>query len=533
MAEGPGAVGRRPLGGAAVVGLLLPLGEPFRVDQVVRGQHLGVLVVEVLELVRTRTVGQVEHPLRVRDPLLLLGLGGGAGRGVVVAEQLGGLVEQRNIGGSPIPASAVGTADGLRVGLLQMHGLREEVRDQFLRREGRPQLRDGGVHLGAGRDRLAEHGGVVGPEEVRPAVRVRADPVRELRGERVDDVEREVRPREVVRQRGRARGVPRLARDVRVQQQFAVLVVDDDGLVGRRQRLPVPYEPGQRVGHRRPALDLGGARGVGAGCGHAREEVAGRGEQDPGLAERGQHLRDIAEERRVRPDDQHGPARQQLPVRVEQIRGPVQRHDGLPGAGPALHDEDAAVRRADDPVLFRLDGLHDVVHPAGARGVQRGQQHGVRVGALVPGTDGVGEVHQLVVQRGDPPARRGDVPPPAQPHRGVPGREVERPRHLRPPVDDQRRALRVVAPHPDPPDVVITPVPERQPSETQPALPGVERRQQPGPLGHQHFPLQPRLMPVPLGRQHLPHRALGLGAQFGQPLVEKIDEFLLFSQFRV
>ena len=121
-----------------------------------------------------------------------------------------------------------------------------------------------------------------------------------------------------------------------------------------------------------------------AGRRHAGEQLADRGQQHARLAERGQHLADVAEEGGVRADDQHGTLGEQLPVLVEQIRGPVQRDGGLAGAGAALHDEHAAVRGADDAVLLGLDGLHDVAHPAGAGGVERGEQH--RVAASGPRT---------------------------------------------------------------------------------------------------------------------------------------------------
>ncbi len=387
------------------------------------------------------------------------------------------------------------------------------------------------MHLGTGRDRLAELGDVVRAEEVRPAVRVRAEAVRQLRGEPVDHAEGEERPGQVVRQPRLPGPAARRAGDVRVEEQLAVLVRDHPHRVG--QRLPVADEAGQRVGHRQAALHLGRARGVGRRRGHAGEELAGRGQQHPGLAQRRQHLPDVAEEGGVGPHDQDGAPGQLLAVRVQQIRRAVQRHDGLAGAGAALDDEHAAVRGADDPVLLGLDGLHDVVHPPGARGVQRREQHGIGVGALVAGALGVREVHDLVVQGGDPAALGGDVAPAAQAHRGVPGGEVERPRHLGPPVDDQRGAVGVVPPDADAPDVVVAPVAVGQPAETQPVLPGIERGEQPRLLRHHHIPLQARLEAAAACRERLLDRALRSGAQLGEAFVQQIDELLLVTHFLV
>ena len=71
------------------------------------------------------------------------------------------------------------------------------------------------------------------------------------------------------------------------------------------------------------------------------EEVGEHGQLDAGLAERRQHLLDVAEEQPVRADDEHALALEREPVRVEEVRGAVQRDDGLAGAGAALHDQHA------------------------------------------------------------------------------------------------------------------------------------------------------------------------------------------------
>lgn len=131
------------------------------------------------------------------------------------------------------------------------------------------------------------------------------------------------------------------------------------------------------------------------------EQVPRGGQEDPRLAEGGQHLADVAEEGGARPDDQYAAPGEELAVGVEEVGGAVQGDGRLAGAGAALYDKDAAVRGSDDAVLLGLDGPHDVVHAAGPCGVEGGEQYGVRVSALVPGAFGVGEVEDLVVQGGD------------------------------------------------------------------------------------------------------------------------------------
>ena len=62
---------------------------------------------------------------------------------------------------------------------------------------------------------------------------------------------------------------------------------------------------------------------------------------DAGLAERRQHLLDVAQEHPVGADDQHALVLEREAVRVEQVGGAVQGHDRLAGARAALHDEHA------------------------------------------------------------------------------------------------------------------------------------------------------------------------------------------------
>ena len=162
-----------------------------------------------------------------------------------------------------------------------------------------------------------------------------------------------------------------------------------------------------------------------------------------GLAERRQHLRDVAQEDRVRPDDEHALLVEQLPVLVEQERGAVQADRGLAGAGAALHDEARVERRADDDVLLGLDGGDDVAHRAGARALELGEQ---RVGdaPVTRSVDRVGIVEDLVEQVVELAARHHEPAAPAQPERVGRGGPVEGRRHAGPPVDDDRLAALVL-----------------------------------------------------------------------------------------
>ena len=181
------------------------------------------------------------------------------------------------------------------------------------------------------------------------------------------------------------------------------------------------------------------------------EELGDRAEHHVGLAEGRQDLADVAEEGGVRPDDEHAAALERAPVGVEQVRGPVQRRDGLAGARAALHDQHALQRGADDPVLLGLDGGHHVAHPAGAAAGDARDQHGlagqapaVRLGQPV-------QVEDLVVDPGDRAVPGVDVTAADQAVRVAGGGGVEGVGRGGAPVDEPRLVL-VVA-QADPADV--------------------------------------------------------------------------------
>ncbi len=223
-----------------------------------------------------------------------------------------------------------------------------------------------------------------------------------------------------------------------------------DGDVSLGGALEVADGAAQHLGHARVALDDGGRVG-GVGRGDAGVQLAERAQHHVGLAERGQHLADVAQERRVRPDDQHALALQRAAVSVEQVGGAVQPGDGLAGARAAQHDEDARQAGADHPVLLSLDRGHHVGHPAGAGAAHRGDQRRLAGQAgLVSGRQLV-QVEDLVVDPGDGPATGVDVTPAYQPGGAARGGGVERAGGGSAPVDQLQ--LVVVVAQADPADV--------------------------------------------------------------------------------
>ncbi len=188
------------------------------------------------------------------------------------------------------------------------------------------------------------------------------------------------------------------------------------------------------------------------------EQVGEHGQLDAGLAEGRQHLLDVAEEEPVGADDEHALALEREPVGVEEVGGAVQGDDGLAGARPALHDEDAGQLGPDDLVLLALDGGDDVGEAAGAAGLEGGDERAVAgdaplvdggAAAVAEGRGGVAE--QLVLDAEEGAAPGGEVAAAGQAHGLAAGRPVEGLGDRGPPVDDDRLTVLVGDRHP--PDV--------------------------------------------------------------------------------
>jgi hypothetical protein len=81
----------------------------------------------------------------------------------------------------------------------------------------------------------------------------------------------------------------------------------------------------------------------------------------------------------------------------------VQSDRRLAGARTTLDDQNTVECGPDDVVLFGLNGLNDVAHPAGTACLHRGEQARLagESGRLVRVLANAGQVEHFVVERGD------------------------------------------------------------------------------------------------------------------------------------
>ena len=310
---------------------------------------------------------------------------------------------------------------------------------------------------------------------------------------------------------------------------------------GPQRALAVAHGLGQHPGHAQVAL--GPARHLAVAAFDAQragavEEVGQHRQLHPGLAEAGQHLLDVAEEQAVGADDEHALALEREAVRVEQVGGAVQRHDGLAGARTPLHDEHAGQVGPDDLVLLALDRGDDVGEAPGADLLERGDQ-----GALAPDLPAVvddrqlaaeepgGLAEQLVLDGQQLAAPGGEVAAADQAHRRAPGGPVEGLGHRGPPVDHQRLPLLVG--HGQAPDVeAVAPLAlgAVDPPEHEAGVAELEGGQPVGDVALDHLPLPPGLLRAALA--HLDHRAQtsGLEARALEAVVGTVDVGLFGGQ---
>ncbi len=256
--------------------------------------------------------------------------------------------------------------------------------------------------------------------------------------------------------------------------------VDQDEEVARQRAFAVGDGALDDPGHACVALELGRGTRVGGDDPHARLQPGDGRELHVLLAERRQHLLDVAEEHRAGPDQQHALIREAAPVRVEQIGGAVQGDRGLPGARSAPDDQHAVHVGADRFVLFGLDRGDDVAHAPGAVPLQGREQRAL---ARDPEPFVLDRflVEHLVVEGGDFAALAGDeVAAPDHRHRLDRGGPVEGLGDGGAPVDDEGGVGVVL--HGQAPDVPAHTPLEVEPAEHQGRLADLELGQPA--LGH-------------------------------------------------
>ncbi len=172
------------------------------------------------------------------------------------------------------------------------------------------------------------------------------------------------------------------------------------------------------------------------------QQIAEHRDLDTGLAKRWQNLLDVGEEQPVRADNEDALALKGKAVGIKEVGGSMEGDDRFAGAGPALHQQDAGHRSANDLVLLALDRGDDVAEPASARRFDRGDE--CTLAPHLAFADSQREItEQFIVDSEQRSAAGGEVPPPLDTHGLAPSSPVERLGNRRAPVDDDRILLAV------------------------------------------------------------------------------------------
>ena len=186
---------------------------------------------------------------------------------------------------------------------------------------------------------------------------------------------------------------------------------------------------------RHPPVSLEGRDRGQIGVAGGRGELLDRPLLDRVLAERREHLLDVADERRARAEHQDAAARE-VGEREQQPGGAVQADGGLAGAGTALHHERAVVRSGDDVVLVGRDRRDDLPHLADPLRIDVAED---RLGQGV-----LRRARELLVDEpGDALLVDVEAASPDDAHRRARTRLVEGAGRRGAPVDDERLAVGV------------------------------------------------------------------------------------------
>ncbi len=197
---------------------------------------------------------------------------------------------------------------------------------------------------------------------------------------------------------------------------------------------PTVERPPQELAHSGVSLDPPHVHGLhdahlGLGC-----DVGDGGLDDRLLAERGEDLGDVAQERTARAEHEDAFSAERRMV-VEKEGGAVEADGRLARARTALDGEQLAEWGTDDLVLLGLNGGDDVEHLPGAGSLELGQE---RVATTQPGAAGVvlPAAEEVVGHGDDRAAVHHDLAASGEPQRILGTGAVEGDRHRGPPVHD-------------------------------------------------------------------------------------------------
>ena len=258
-------------------------------------------------------------------------------------------------------------------------------------------------------------------------------------------------------------------------------------------------------------------------------EIRRRREHDPVLTERWDDVLDVPQERRRRPDEEHG-AGQVRPLGVEQVRGPVERHCCLAGTRRPLDDRHARAGATDHDVLLGLDRRDDVVHATGPRRVERGHERTL-ADEVEPGLARGGDVEDFVLEPDELAVPPSEVASAHDAHGVVGQGAVERLGRRRAPVDDERVA--VLVGDGDATHVEAAAVGEVEATDEQAVLGDVERSQPVAGVRDGAVALEQRLRTPALGEPGRAGHALGRAPHGQDSVVGSIEVRALEPQLVV
>ncbi len=295
------------------------------------------------------------------------------------AEEHIGLVEQGNVGFAPSVFFLIRPQQ--RVELIRCEEVAPSVRETSGRREETAHEHFGSEQRPDGVHRLRERVSVDHVEELRRVSHSfrtdAADPMVALEPVAIRGVQRPHKKALHERTAAVVRGRPSPCCR---HDGGEVVVVDDETEAPRPQLDACPRCPlvsadcsGEDVDHAEVALDRGRGGRVDLRHVDGGTEIRRGREHDPVFAERGDDVLDVAQERRRRPDEEHG-AGKVRPLGIEQVRGAVERDCCLACTGRPLDDRHARAGATNHDILLGLDRCDDVLHAAGPRRVERGHE---------------------------------------------------------------------------------------------------------------------------------------------------------------
>ena len=458
----------RPISHTPMLPHLLTPRQPLSIHHIKRRQHLSIR--HIIQIRTRRRTQHIQHPLRIRhlttppitNPLI---------NPRKPPNKLSQLIHQRRIRRRPQITHLTKQRPLRHLIIITRHPsnhppIRQQLRQHHPRIQHRPQLINKPHKPHIRNHIIIQLRHITRRQQILTTQRIRPNQPSPLPRQPRRQKIRKQPPNLIMRLPRPARRSPRRPHQPRRHLKTHPINHQHHRLI--RNHLIPTHRPRQNRHHLHRPLHLPAHHRLHTHRNHPRKQLTHRRQHHPRLAQLRQHLRNILQKRRIRPQNQHPRPRQKLPPHIQQIRSPMQCHRSLPRPRTTLNHHHPPTLIPNNHILLPLNRRHNRPHTPSPSRPHRPKQRRLTNHPQITNTPHIHTRQHLISHPHHNPTPHPNMPPPLHPHRLRRRRHIKWPSHRRPPIHQQH--LTPIINQPNPAHIPTLTPNHIQPAKHQPQL---------------------------------------------------------------